>query len=149
MTTREEKARRMELRRDNGTRSVPKRVPRQKGPPYAAHFVCIACRKSFKRRLTVKDYPDGWPKHLPCPQCGGPSLNFGRKFKPPKQTDKKQWEKVRILAENGFWFHSIGSRKYPETLSEVPEFLETYAHAIRPVDPELWEKVIEYCERET
>ncbi|MEM6545377.1 MAG: hypothetical protein AAF680_10750 [Pseudomonadota bacterium] len=62
---------------------------------------------------------------------------------------QKQWEKVRVLAENGFWFRSVGDADYPETLSDVPEFLEKYAHAIRPGDPELWEKVIEYCARKT
>ncbi|MEL7311371.1 MAG: hypothetical protein AAFN07_07670 [Pseudomonadota bacterium] len=148
MTTKEEKARRMEVRRGNGSRALPNRASQPQGPPYAAHYACLACRKSFKRTLDFSDYPDGWPTTMTCPQCGGPSLNFGRKFKPPRQSDRKQWEKVKALAEHGFWFHSsAGTVEYPKTLQEVPEFLDAYAHLVRGVDPDLWECVIAYCKK--
>lgn len=138
----------MAIRRSNGSRPLPRSAPPRQGPPYAAHYACLACRKSFKRPLEVTDYPDGWPSTMTCPECGGPSLNFGRKFKPPKQSDRKQWEKVKVLAEHGFWFRSsAGTVDYPKTLQEVPEFLETYAHLVRIVDPELWGRVIAYCEK--
>lgn len=70
---------------------------------------------------------------LKCSDCGGPSYNFGRHFKPPKKTDQKQWEKIRFLFEHGFRFQKIRSNlpstdsvPYPETLAEAREFVVKY-----------------------
>ena len=99
--------------------------------PYNMAFACLECCKSFKREcnLTSNDYPDD----LPCPNCGGIAHNFGRHFKAPKKTDKKQWEKIRFLFEHGFAFQKIriGSEEhdtvpYPETLEEAREFVIKY-----------------------
>ena len=143
MTTSDEKARRMEIRRRVRNRVVEPPAspsPRQRGPDYSAQFACLGCRKSFKRAVSNHRPEDPWPDHLPCPDCGRPALNFGRKFKPPKRSDIQQWRKVRLLAEYGFWFQSVGV-PYPESLSEAEEFVATYADLGRPVDSELWEQV--------
>jgi len=55
---------------------------------------------------------------LPCPNCGGPSIGLTRKFKPPKSTDLKQWQKVEALVRRGFLFWSL-PEVYPATLDEV------------------------------
>ena len=73
--------------------------------PYNMAFTCLECCKSFKRpyELIQKEYPS----KLPCRNCGGISYNLGRHFKAPKKTDKKQWNKIRFLIENGFRFQKI------------------------------------------
>ena len=67
---------------------------------------------------------------MKCPHCGGIARNLGRKFKPPKRSDKKQWQKVKFLVSKGFLFHSIyvDGRlvPYPGTLEEAKEFVEKY-----------------------
>ncbi|MFD2263260.1 hypothetical protein ACFSM5_10205 [Lacibacterium aquatile] len=84
------------------------------GYTYLHPFACFSCRKSFKRASQTRAV-------LPCPNCGGPSIGLTRKFKPPKQSDLRQWAKVEALVRNGFlfWGH-LGT--YPETLREVEAF---------------------------
>lgn len=97
---------------------------------YNMSFACLECCKSFKREFNAAK---GVPDELPCPECGGPSYNFGRHFKAPKKTDKRQWQKIRFLFEHGFRFQKIrdGSGHhdtvpYPETLEEAREFVVKY-----------------------
>ena len=97
--------------------------------PYGMSFACLDCRKAFKRHVDIEDIPS----HLPCPQCRGAAHNFGRNFKPPKQTDVSQWQKVRYLFENGFRFQKIrvgpghhDTVPYPETLEDAKEFVAKY-----------------------
>ena len=99
--------------------------------PYNMSFVCLVCYKSFKRECGR--LPSDYPNALPCPDCGGPAHNFGRHFKAPKKTDRKQWRKVRFLFEHGFRFQKIRltrdaveSVPYPDTLEEAREFVEKY-----------------------
>jgi len=73
------------------------------------------------------------PEKLICPDCGGDAFNFGRHFKAPKKTDKKQWGKIRFLFEHGFRFQKIRTGRghrdtvtYPETLEEAKEFVVKY-----------------------
>jgi hypothetical protein len=52
--------------------------------------------------------------------------NMGLDFKAPRQRDKRQWKKVRILFERGYTYHSCGCGGpgyRPRTLAEVPAFL--------------------------
>jgi DNA-directed RNA polymerase subunit RPC12/RpoP len=98
--------------------------------PYNTSFVCLSCQKSFKRQSNAaKSVSD----ILPCPECGGPSYNFGRHFKAPKRTDKQQWQKIKFLFEHGFRFQKIrkgsghhNTIAYPETLAEAKEFVVKY-----------------------
>lgn len=100
------------------------------GTPYNMAFACFDCCKSFKREFHL---PDGVPLELKCPDCGGLSHNLGRHFKPPKKTDKRQWEKVKFLFEHGFRFQKIrvnpesnDTVPYPETLEQAKEFVVKY-----------------------
>ena len=95
---------------------------------YKMSFACFACRKSFKREIDIA--ADKWTKELTCPECGGPSFNFGRHFKPPKKADEKQWQKVKFLFDHGFWFQKIYDQEnaglqipYPETLEQARDFV--------------------------
>ena len=98
--------------------------------PYNMAFACFECNKSFKREFDpAKEYP----LELKCPSCGGVSHNFGRHFKPPKKTDKKQWLKVKFLFEHGFNFQKIYDKNkngenipYPKTLEEAKDFVIKY-----------------------
>ncbi|GGI85562.1 hypothetical protein [Shewanella gelidii] len=99
--------------------------------PYNMAFACLDCHSSFKRELKLA--PCDYPKQLTCPNCGGVAHNYGRHFKAPKKSDKKQWEKVKFLHEHGFRFHKIriGSGHhdvvpYPETLEQAKEFVVKY-----------------------
>ena len=106
--------------------------------PYNMAFACLECRKSFKRELKgvlPRDFPDA----LKCPNCCGPSYNFGRHFKAPKASDIQQWKKVIFLFEHGFRFRKIrdGSGHhdtvpYPDTMEQAKEFVVKYkAYAIK------------------
>ncbi|HAH52295.1 MAG TPA: hypothetical protein DCL80_14005 [Balneola sp.] len=97
---------------------------------YHLSFACTECRKSFKRQVNLMEEV---PKESLCPDCGKPTINLGRHFKPPKKNDKKQWEKVKFLIENGFRFQKIRTGPdhhetipYPETLEEAKEFVVKY-----------------------
>ena len=98
--------------------------------PYNMAFACLDCNKSFKREFNLSKE---CPMELKCPNCGGIAYNYGRHFKAPKKTDKKQWEKISFLHEHGFRFQKIriGSGHhevvpYPETLEEAKEFVIKY-----------------------
>ncbi|QNQ11028.1 hypothetical protein [Sphingomonas alpina] len=97
--------------------------PAQKGgassSAYLHPYACFRCRKSFKRASRANAV-------LTCPDCGGPSIGLTRKFKPPKRTDIKQWEKVEALVRHGFLFWSLGE-PYPETLDQVTAFAQRHA----------------------
>jgi len=97
---------------------------------YAMSYVCLKCCKSFKRKL---DKPVRKPETMVCPECGGPSYNFGRNFTAPKKTDKKQWQKITYLFEHGFRFQKIRTGSghhdtvpYPDTLEAAKEFVIKY-----------------------
>jgi len=95
-------------------------------------LVCVSCRTSFSvgnDLMEIKNKPN-------CRNCGKHAKILHHKFKPPKKTDKKAWERVRLLIENGFDFSSeyvgfpdekspIKMRvQYPETLEETKEFIQ-------------------------
>ena len=98
--------------------------------PYNMAFACLTCYKSFKREF---DLVEECPMTLKCPECGGSAHNFGRHFKAPKKSNKKQWDKIRFLLEHGFRFQKIrvgsghhDTLPYPKTLEEAKEFVVTY-----------------------
>jgi hypothetical protein len=66
--------------------------------PNSYHFVCFDCRKSFSYEANWKDLTT--QAHI-CPQCGQSLVNMGRKFKPPRQQDVKQWKKIEIIRKAG------------------------------------------------
>ena len=99
--------------------------------PYKPHFACFNCRKAFripkKREDQAKAAADTRGGEVLCPQCRAPMVGMGLDFKAPKQTEVKQWQKVRILCDHGFKFGSCGCTgpgPRPGKLKEVSEFLE-------------------------
>jgi hypothetical protein len=93
-------------------------------------FVCCNCRRSFKR-------PSNGFRPRPCPLCGQPAQWVHLKFKAPKATDVAQWEKVRVLIEHGFLFHTFSDGRghkvrYPKTLEEARTWVKQWSdNAIR------------------
>lgn len=133
MTTKDEKQRRMQIRRDTGSRVVPEPRPRPKGPDYLVAHACFVCRKSFKRALEADRDPV-------CPECGGAIHAMGRSFKAPKKGDTEQWRKVQALYANGFRFFSYRSfpdaPQLPERSRDVEAFLaENPTHPFRVAAP--------------
>jgi hypothetical protein len=131
----DEKARRMELRRQSGNRTVdPSRYePPPKGPRYLIAHACFACRASLKR--PPSDEP------LVCPTCGGPAYEVGRAFKTPASDDLEQWKKVQALYAHGFRFGRYGPYDnvpaLPERYREVEQFVrDNPNHPYRVGEPD-------------
>ena len=88
--------------------------------PYKPHYACFACRRAFKQSANAAK------EEVRCPECAEPVHDMGLDFKPPRKTDAKQWEKVRILFQHGFAFHSCGCcgpGLRPQELNQVQQFL--------------------------
>jgi len=121
MTTKEEKQRRMTLRRKTGNRKIPETPKSYRGPEYLVAHACFICRKSYK--LAQRD--GGTPV---CPECSGQLNEMGRSFKVPPNKNIEQWEKVEALYKHGFRFYSFRSYPdappLPEKLSEVETFVK-------------------------
>lgn len=98
--------------------------------PYKEHFACFSCRKVFKQERHA-EAPAGSAitnqREHKCPQCGVPMADMGLDFKAPKMGDTKQWQKVKILFDHGFTFHSCGCCGpgfRPAELKDVYAFIE-------------------------
>ncbi len=92
-------------------------------------FVCLKCRKTFKRHHRNDE------NFKPCPNCGMKAIKFDVRFRAPKKTDSKQWKKVEFLTQNGFVFQKVYQKmetgglmrvNYPSTLEEAREFVRLY-----------------------
>jgi DNA-directed RNA polymerase subunit RPC12/RpoP len=105
-------------------------------PAYLIPYVCLECRKAFKRHNDIDALT------MKCPECGGNAHRTSRKFKPPKRSDLEQWKKVRFLLEHGFRFFSVRDdtgayTRYPATLAEAREFVQKFRdQAWEPIAPE-------------
>jgi hypothetical protein len=53
------------------------------------------------------------PQHE-CPECKQPMRNMGVYFEPPRKNDVKAWVRMELLSDNGYTFHSVGSRPFIE-----------------------------------
>ena len=119
MTTKEEKARRMQLRKETGTRVInePEMPPYNRGPRYLWPHACFSCRVSFKL--------DADRSSKKCPNCKGELYNMGRAFKAPKRNNIEQWKKVEKLRLAGYGFPMTSAKApvYPEKLREVEDFI--------------------------
>ncbi len=89
---------------------------------YRDHHVCFDCRKMF-RPHKLEDYRSP----MQCPECRNPLHDMGRDFRPPKQANKKQWEKAKLLYSNGLTFHGCGCGSGPRvaTLRDARELVES------------------------
>jgi len=123
MVSRSERERRKELLRKHGFRSLGQLWIVQtthRGIGYPVAHACFGCRKSFKMEGGFYT-----TRPVKCPQCGQTLAWMGRTFKAPKMGDIRQWKKVEALWRAGVRFHSYhAAEPLPETLTEVPSFLE-------------------------
>jgi hypothetical protein len=90
--------------------------------PYLHPFVCVGCRRAFKRSGQDRD-------EAPRPGCGGRAILVSRKFKPPRRGDARQWAKVAALLNLGFRFDTIYDAegaviRYPSTAQGIPAFVK-------------------------
>ena len=129
MVGKDEKRRRMQIRKNVGNRPLSDealkatgKIPKQRFPDYLVAHACFNCRKSFKYAVEDK-YSVSYSKL--CPQCGTDLFLMGRSFEAPKKSDKKQWLKVEKLRRAGFMFHTntYEMAGYPKKLGEVDLFL--------------------------
>jgi len=65
------------------------------------HWACFDCRKSFAKEPVAGDCV---PRK--CPQCTQPMTDMGAYFEPPRMTNKKRWNAMKILADYGYKFRS-------------------------------------------
>lgn len=126
MLRRQEKHRRMEIRRNIGNRQVGSNLQLSVGYfyPYLSAHACFSCQKSFKLSCDKE--------HI-CPQCGETVYLMGRAFKAPKRRDDEQWRKVQKLYALGFRFYSYEEDDpplppLPKRLREVDNFVLNYPH---------------------
>ena len=133
-----DKQSRMELRRKAGYRDLPEPPVKYQGPEYSMSFCCVTCKTSNMRQFDLA--PCDYPKTIVCAVCKNLAVNLGRHFKPPKKSDKAQWEKVKFLVENGFVFQKIridssdsDSVPYSDTLAEAKEFVIKYKKWARDI----------------
>lgn len=68
------------------------------------HWACFDCRKSFAK--------DESPTPRKCPECTRPMTDMGAFFEPPRKLNKKRWEVMKILADNGFRFNTKDAKIY-------------------------------------
>jgi len=100
-----------------------------------AHFACFACRKVFRLRREYETTPRR--NSHPCPDCCCQMANMGPYFKTPKRLDRKQWAKVRVLADYGYRYHppsccnDDGPGPRPRQLNDVAEFVAPIHDAAR------------------
>src|SRR5688572_14219112 len=105
--------------------------------PYKEKWACFKCRKSFKQTSRYElahplPLAEDGSRLVICPQCKGPMQNMGLDFKAPKQTDVEQWQKVEILFNNGYAYHSCGCSgpgPRPARLQDASRFLEEQEQA--------------------
>ena len=93
--------------------------------------VCLECKIAFNRDIDL-----GSELSYPCTECGKTMTLLSHRFRAPKKNDKKAWETVKFLIENGFPFQHIYKiedgkltneyAEFPNTMKEAEEFIEIY-----------------------
>lgn len=88
-------------------------------------FVCFGCRKSFKVIWSGWSPGENNPEifRRRCPECGEELYYGGRYFKTPPQNAVKQWAKVRLLWEKGWFTQGMGFRGNPKSLHDAQNAL--------------------------
>jgi DNA-directed RNA polymerase subunit RPC12/RpoP len=69
--------------------------------PYKSKYICVKCRKVFKRQVlsdVSKETVENEPK---CPQCGEKTFWVGPKFRAPKSDNIKAWSSIHVLNDLG------------------------------------------------
>ena len=94
--------------------------------PYKQKYICVACRKSFKRRVLSDVSKETVEKEPKCPDCGKVTAWIGPKFRAPKSDNVKAWNSVKVLRDVGV-LNYIGFAsekiKLPETNKALKDIL--------------------------
>ena len=101
---------------------------------YLTKYLCLNCRRTFKRPVEGKG-------ERPCPHCKLTAVRMGHKFRPPRLSAYREWEVIKYLVNNGFYYDSIpikdehgneiGLVSYPLTMDDAKEFVQEYKeHAL-------------------
>lgn len=71
--------------------------------PYKTKFICVDCRKSFKRKLLsdISNLSDEGEKDPKCPDCGKLTTYIGPKFRSPGKENIQAWKSIEILRDLG------------------------------------------------
>jgi hypothetical protein len=91
-------------------------------------YVCLHCRKSYSVGTGFIHFQE---KKI-CPECLAPMTLLNEKFKAPRKDDTTQWEIVKLLVDNGFFYQSVldpisGEKvPYPRTKRDAEAFIEKY-----------------------
>ncbi len=64
--------------------------------------VCLDCKISFNQGSDFK-----YIRETDCPNCSKPMILLTHRFKPPKKSENKKWEIIRLLIDKGFHFQRI------------------------------------------
>lgn len=97
-------------------------------------LVCTNCQTSFSVGNDGQDIKNT----AKCRTCGKPAHILHHKFKPPKKKDKKHWQIIEFLLQNGLDFSSASvplideknqfwgnlQVDYPQTLEEAKLFVQ-------------------------
>lgn len=75
-----------------------------------------------------------------CPECGNQAIAITHRFRPPKIEDKRKWDVVKFLIENGFPYNIsiyefdrhgiqrfISYAQYPDNMIDAIEFIDKYS----------------------
>lgn len=97
--------------------------------------LCLNCKKSFNMSSE-----DSILSNFKCPECGNQTIAVTHRFRPPKIEDKRRWDVVKFLIENGFPYQHISIyefdshgiqrfvsyAQYPENMIDAIEFVDRY-----------------------
>lgn len=125
MTRANEKSRRMDFRRTNGTRAFghPLKGLSTKTRAYLVAHACFDCRSTFKKPPAAAANQAGHK----CPRCKSALHEMGRSFRAPAKNDLDGWKKIQALYAHGFWFFSYRSfencPRLPERFRDVEPFV--------------------------
>lgn len=105
---------------------------------YKLHYVCVACRVSFKRHP-----PTAAVAHR-CPRCGTPMSCAGHDFAAPPRRDSRAWSVVAAVVGAGLRYEGFEpcgcgrAPKYrPRTRAELRARREFAARNAVPLDDAL------------
>lgn len=99
--------------------------------------ICLYCKISFSQGNDIVSFNE----NRNCPKCREKMILVGHKFKPPKKSNDKAWEAVKLMIDNNFHYQSIYlpyennprvlvSIPYPKTLADAKAFLEKYEFGV-------------------
>src|SRR5215217_7095893 len=90
--------------------------------------VCTNCRRAFNLGTNFDSI------HIAnCPECGQRMIQVNHKFRPPKRSESKKWEVVKLFLDNGFFYQHIYKIKfqspfepYPDNMKDALDFISMY-----------------------